>query len=84
LGCQAWIILRQPSDLTMPLGTITPLVEPWLDEGRLPSYMGVVPKARSRDAPAKAETRAGDHLLEMRRPLRRPWRGCITMALQGL
>jgi hypothetical protein len=46
LGCQAWIILRQPSDLTMPLGTITPLVEPWLDEGRLPSYMRVVPKAR--------------------------------------
>jgi hypothetical protein len=28
------------------LGTITPLVEPWLDEGRLPSYMRVVPKAR--------------------------------------
>ncbi len=28
------------------LGTITPLVEPWLDEGRLPSYMRLVPKAR--------------------------------------
>ena len=26
-------------------GTITPLVDLWLDEGRLPGYMRVVPKA---------------------------------------
>jgi hypothetical protein len=26
-------------------GTITPLVDLWLDEGRLPSYMRAVPKA---------------------------------------
>ena len=26
-------------------GTITPLVDAWLDEGRLPRYMRVVPKA---------------------------------------
>jgi hypothetical protein len=26
-------------------GTITPLVDLWLDEGRLPAYMRAVPKA---------------------------------------
>jgi hypothetical protein len=26
-------------------GTITPLVDLWLDEGRLPTYMRAVPKA---------------------------------------
>lgn len=28
------------------VGTITPLVDLWLDEGRLPTYMRAVPKAR--------------------------------------